>query len=100
MLKKVSLSNINTGRTTHLMVDTDSDEKAIAGAGKAANEEAKVVTVTGIDESIQRATAKSGGLDDRAALGEDGGGQGEQTGAVANAWVYCADFLANRSICG
>jgi len=68
MLKKVSLNNVNTGRTTHLMVDTDSDEKALAGAGKASNEEAKVVTITGIDESIQRVTSKSGGLEDRAAL--------------------------------
>ena len=68
MLKKVSLNNVNTGRTTHLMVDTDTDEKALCGAGKAANETAKVTTLTGLDESIQRVASKSGSLADRAAL--------------------------------
>ncbi len=68
MLKKVSLNNINTGRTTHLMVDTDTDEKAICGAGKAANETAKITTLGGLDETIQRVTGSSGGLADRAAL--------------------------------
>ena len=68
MLKKVSLENINTGRVTHLIVDTDTDEKAIAGAGKAANENAKVTSLGGLDEGIQRLTGKGGSLSDRAAL--------------------------------
>ena len=68
MLKKVALENVNTGRKTYLVVDTDSDEKAIAGAGKAANENAKVTTLGGLDESITRITSRSGGLEDRAAL--------------------------------
>jgi type II secretory pathway component PulF len=68
MLKKVSLENIHTGRKTTLVVDTDTDEKAIAGAGKAANETAKVTNLGGLDESITRITGKGGSLSDRAAL--------------------------------
>ena len=68
MLKKVALSNVNTGRVTTIVVDTDSDEKALSGAGKAANENAKVTTLTGIDETIHRITGKSGNIEDRANL--------------------------------
>ncbi|CAN5332085.1 type II secretion system F family protein [soil metagenome] len=68
MFKEVTLTNMNTGRTAKVMVDTDMDEKALIGAGKAANETAKVKSVEGLDESIQRITGKKASLDDRVAL--------------------------------
>ena len=68
MLKKVALTNVNTGRVNHLLVDTDSDDKAISGAGKAANELAKVTNISGLDESIQRLTMKKANVEDRANL--------------------------------
>ena len=68
MLKKVALANTNTGRTSLLIVDTDTDEKAVAGAGKAANELAKVSSICGLDEYVHRVTGKKGNVEDRAAL--------------------------------
>ncbi len=68
MLKKVNLTNVNTGRRVEVYVDTDTDEKALVGSGKAANENAKVSTVTGADEAIQRATMQKPSMDDRVAL--------------------------------
>ncbi len=68
MLKKVSLSNVNTGRTNIVLVDTDTDEKALTGSGKAPNELAKVISIEGGGEVFARATAKKGSIDDRAIL--------------------------------
>jgi len=68
MMKKVTLTNVNTGRKVEVMVDTDTDDKALIGAGKAANETARVVSVTGADEAIQRATVTKPSMDDRVAL--------------------------------
>ena len=68
MLKKVALANINTGRTSLLIVDTDTDERAVVGAGKAANELAKVSSICGLDEYVHRITGKKGNVEDRAAL--------------------------------
>jgi type IV pilus assembly protein PilC len=68
MLKKVTLTNVNTGRANHVVVDTDSDEKALIGAGKAPNELAKVGNITGADEYVQRLTGKKPGLEERVAL--------------------------------
>ncbi|MFL2480821.1 MAG: type II secretion system F family protein [Verrucomicrobiales bacterium] len=68
MLKKVALANTNTGRTSLLIVDTDTDEKAVSGAGKAANEIAKVSSICGLDECVHRLTTKKGNVEDRAAL--------------------------------
>lgn len=68
MLKKVALSNVNTGRTNLVIVDTDNDDKAISGAGKAANEMAKVTTISGLDEQIHRLTMKKNSVEDRANL--------------------------------
>ena len=68
MLKKVTLSNVNTGRTAQIVVDTDSDEKAISGAGKAPNELAKVTNIEGIDETVNRLTGPKPSMDDRANL--------------------------------
>jgi type II secretory pathway component PulF len=68
MLKKVALRNVNTGRTSLVIVDTDTDDKAILGAGKAANEHAKVTNISGADETVHRLTMKKGNMEDRAAL--------------------------------
>lgn len=68
MLKKVALTNVNTSRKVEVIVDTDTDDKALVGAGKAPNESAKIVSITGIDETIHRLTVKKPSLDDRVAL--------------------------------
>lgn len=68
MLKKVRLTNIATGKTTEMIVDTDDDAKAIIGAGKAPNETAKTVDIRGADELVQRATWKKPSLDERIAF--------------------------------
>jgi Type II secretory pathway, component PulF len=58
MLKKVLLTNVHTLKSMDVVVDTDDDAKAILGAGKAPNEIATVSDITGLDESIHRATSK------------------------------------------
>ena len=68
MLKKVSLTNAHSGRTEHIIVETDSDDKAIIGAGKAANESAKVKNIEGLDAVIQGATQGKASIEDRATL--------------------------------
>jgi type II secretory pathway component PulF len=68
MLKKVTLTNNATGRSHHTIVDTDTDAKALVGAGKAANETAKVTGIGGADEFIQRMSAKKPSLDERVAV--------------------------------
>lgn len=68
MLKKVTLTNVNSGRSQEIIVDTDDDAKAIVGSGKASNEVAKIVSVTGADERIYRITVKKPSLDDRVNL--------------------------------
>lgn len=68
MLKKVVLSNVHTGRDTITLVDTDTDEKALVGAGKTEVETAKISDITGADETIQRLSSPKGGQNDRVAL--------------------------------
>lgn len=68
MIKKVSLTNIHTGRKSVTLVDTGTDEKALIGSGKTQVETAEVSDVKGIDESIQRLTGSRNSLDDRVAL--------------------------------
>ncbi|MGI8602799.1 MAG: type II secretion system F family protein [Verrucomicrobiales bacterium] len=68
MLKRVALTNVNTGRKVEVIVDTDTDDKALIGSGRAPNETAKVLSVTGADEALQRATIKKPSMDDRVAL--------------------------------
>lgn len=68
MLKKVTLTNINTKKSCEVLVDTDDDTKAIIGSGKAPNEMAKVQSIEGVDESIHRLSLKRPSLDDRVAL--------------------------------
>jgi len=68
MLKKVILTNNATGRSLETIVDTDTDAKALVGAGKAPNETAKVSAIGGADEFIQRMSAKKPSLDERVAV--------------------------------
>jgi type II secretory pathway component PulF len=68
MLKKVRLTNVNTGRVSDILVDADTDEKALIGSGKAGNELAKITTIEGIDETIQRFTSKKPNMDDKVQL--------------------------------
>jgi type IV pilus assembly protein PilC len=68
MLKKVKVTNINTGRSSLTLVDTDTHEKALIGCGLAQNETAQIDDITGLDEKFQRLTIPKGGADDRAAF--------------------------------
>lgn len=68
MLKKVVITNINTGNKSISMVDTDTHEKALIGSGIAANETASIEDITGADEKLQRLTSPKGGTDDCAAF--------------------------------
>jgi len=68
MLKKVSLTNNATGRTHSVVVDTDTDEKAMVGAGKAPNETARVTPITGADEFVHRMTSAQPTLEERVAV--------------------------------
>jgi type II secretory pathway component PulF len=68
MLKKVSLTDIHTNRTVHVIVDTEDDELAVLGSGKSPNETVKVQNITGADEFVQRNTWKKPSLDDRVAF--------------------------------
>lgn len=68
MLKKVTLTDSATGRATQLIVDTDDDDLAVLGAGKAPNEVATVASITGADEFVHRTTWKKPSMEDRIAL--------------------------------
>ncbi len=68
MLKKVSLTNVHSGRSNIAVIDTTSDEKALIGAGKTSVETAQVKDVTGIDETLQRLTSSKAPMADRVAL--------------------------------
>lgn len=68
MLKKVSLTNVHTGRKSALVIDTDSDAKALVGSGKTQVETAEISDIKGIDETIQRLTSSKKNLDDRVVL--------------------------------
>ncbi|MBP7950001.1 MAG: type II secretion system F family protein [Verrucomicrobiales bacterium] len=68
MLKKVTLTNLNTKRSSLVLVDTDDDTKAVVGSGRAANEAAKVQSIEGLDETIHRISVAKPSLGDRVAL--------------------------------
>lgn len=68
MLKKVSLTNIHTGRSCVSVVDTNTDDKALIGSGKTGVETAKISDITGIDETIHRVTSPKRPMTDREAL--------------------------------
>ena len=65
MLKKVLTTNNHTGKTIETIVDTDSHEKALIGAGVAANETTNIEDIVGLDETIHRITLPKECLDDR-----------------------------------
>lgn len=64
MLKKVIITNVNTGHKSVSMVDTDTHEKALIGCGIAPNETASIEDITGPDEKLQRLTSPKGGPED------------------------------------
>ncbi|MBX7210807.1 MAG: type II secretion system F family protein [Verrucomicrobiaceae bacterium] len=66
MLKKVKVTNINTGASCLQLIDTDTHEKALIGCGLAPNETAVIEDVTGLDEKIQRMSSPKPTVDDRA----------------------------------
>ena len=68
MLKKVKITNIHTGKSAEALVDTDSDEKAVLGAGVGSNESTTIATITGVDEKLHRLTSPKPGIDDSAAF--------------------------------
>jgi len=65
MLKKVSITNVHTGACIQTVVDTDTNEKALIGAGASSNESTFVEDITGVDETIQRLSGGKGSLDER-----------------------------------
>ena len=68
MLKKVALVNSFTGKTITTIVDTDDNDKAVVGSGKAPNEIANVSDIVGIDETVHRLSLPGQSLEDRASL--------------------------------
>ena len=68
MLKKVKLTNIYNDKSSEVIVDTDSDGKAIFGAGKAPNETAEVTDISGADEAIHRLSMKGASMEEAVTL--------------------------------
>lgn len=66
MLKKVKVTNLNTGKSSVTLVATDTHEKALLGSGITSNETAAIEDLVGIDETIHRLTTSKGGVEDRA----------------------------------
>lgn len=66
MLKKVTVTNVSTGRATITVVDTDSQEKALIGSGVASNETASVEDIIGLDETVHRISLKKPSVEDTA----------------------------------
>ncbi|MEM8954740.1 MAG: type II secretion system F family protein [Verrucomicrobiota bacterium] len=68
MLKKVAITNVQTGRTVTTIVDTDTDEKAELGSGHTPSERVQITSITGLDETIQRMTSPKRSMTDRASF--------------------------------
>ncbi|MBK8092354.1 MAG: type II secretion system F family protein [Verrucomicrobiaceae bacterium] len=68
MLKKVKITNVHTGKSAEALVDTDSDDKALLGAGVSSNESTSITTIIGVDEKLHRLTSPKPDVDDRAAF--------------------------------
>jgi len=64
MIKKVVITNINTGHKAITLVATDTHDKAIIGCGVSANETVAIEDVTGVDEKLQLFTSPKAGTDD------------------------------------
>ena len=65
MLKKVIITNIHTGKAFETVVDTDTHEKALIGAGASSSEVVHVEDIRGIDETVHRLSMTGDNLDDR-----------------------------------
>ena len=65
MLKKVTITNVHTGAAFQAVVDTDTNEKALIGAGVSSSENAAIEDITGVDETIHRFTSPKDSPDDR-----------------------------------
>jgi len=66
MLKKVTVTNVNSGQSTITLVDTDTSEKALIGGGVSSSETATIEDITGLDETIQRLSSAKPGIEDTA----------------------------------
>ena len=66
MLKKVTITNVNSGKSTITLVDCDTQEKALIGSGVANNETATVEDIVGLDETIHRISSTKPSVDDAA----------------------------------
>jgi type IV pilus assembly protein PilC len=66
MLKKVTVTNTSTGRSSITLVDTDTQEKALIGSGVSSAETASVEDIVGIDETIHRISISKPGIEDAA----------------------------------
>lgn len=64
MIKKVTITNINTGHKNVTLVATDTHDKAIVGCGMSPNETAVIENVTGADEKLQLFTSAKPGTED------------------------------------
>ncbi len=64
MLKKVTITNINTGHKAITLVVTDTHDKAILGCGMSSNETAVIEDVSGVDEKLQILTSPKPGTED------------------------------------
>lgn len=66
MLKKVTITNVSSGKSEVTLVDTDTQEKALIGSGVASNETATVEDIVGLDETIHRLSSTKASVDDSA----------------------------------
>jgi type IV pilus assembly protein PilC len=64
MLKRVTITNINTGHKAITLVCTDTHDKAIVGCGMSSNETAVIEDVGGVDEKLQILTSPKPGNED------------------------------------
>lgn len=64
MLKKVTITNVNSGKATITLVDCDTQEKALIGSGVSNNETATVEDIVGLDETIHRLSTTKPSVED------------------------------------
>jgi type IV pilus assembly protein PilC len=64
MIKRVTITNINTGHKAVTVVATDTHEKALVGCGMSSNETAVIEDVTGPDEKLTLLTSPKPGTED------------------------------------
>lgn len=64
MIKKVIITNVNTGHKNTTLVATDTHEKAIIGCGISSNETVSIEDVDGFDAKLQLLTSPKPGSED------------------------------------